>query len=98
VSPEAWAQLPVPLAYAWLLYARGWKHRCRTYEGATRRVFKGHTEVVHIVTRESVPEILEDPTVKHAGHWVLSASVLYYFRSACASVVGVRYGPYGSPI
>jgi hypothetical protein len=76
VSPEAWAQLLVPLAYARHLYARGWKRQCGTYESASRWVFKGRAGVVRVVTRESVPEILEDPVVKCAGHWVLSASVL----------------------
>jgi carnitine O-acetyltransferase len=54
VSPDAWAQLLVQLAYARLLHARGWKRQGGTYESATtRRFFKGRTEVVRSVTSES---------------------------------------------
>jgi len=54
VSPDAWAQLLVQLAYARLLHARGWKRQGGTYESATtRRFFKGRTEVVRVVTSES---------------------------------------------
>jgi carnitine O-acetyltransferase len=54
VSPDAWAQLLVQLAYARLLHARGWKRQGGTYESATtRRFFKGRTEVVRTVTSES---------------------------------------------
>jgi carnitine O-acetyltransferase len=50
-SPDAWAQLLLQLAYAWLLHARGWKRQGGTYESATtRRFFKGRTEVVCVVT------------------------------------------------
>ncbi|KAH9977527.1 acyltransferase ChoActase/COT/CPT [Russula compacta] len=55
VSPDAWAQLLIQLAYARLLQARGWTHRQGgTYESATtRRFFKGRTEVIRVVTSES---------------------------------------------
>jgi carnitine O-acetyltransferase len=54
VSPDAWAQLLVQLAYARLLHARGEKRQGGTYESATtRRFFKGRTEVVRVVTSES---------------------------------------------
>ena len=54
VSPDAWAQLIVQLAYARLLRARGWKRQGGTYESATtRRFFKGRTEVIRVVTSES---------------------------------------------
>lgn len=54
VSPDAWAQLLLQLAYARLLHARGWKRQGGTYESATtRRFFKGRTEVVRVVTNES---------------------------------------------
>ena len=54
VSPDAWAQLLVQLAYARLLHARGWERQGGTYESATtRRFFKGRTEVVRVVTNES---------------------------------------------
>jgi len=54
VSPDAWAQLLVQLAYARLLHGRGWKRQGGTYESATtRRFFKGRTEVVRVVTNES---------------------------------------------
>ncbi|KAI9510514.1 acyltransferase ChoActase/COT/CPT [Russula earlei] len=54
VSPDAWAQLLVQLAYARLLRKRGWKRPGGTYESATtRRYLKGRTEVVRVVTSES---------------------------------------------
>jgi carnitine O-acetyltransferase len=54
VSPDAWGQLLIQLAYARLLHARGWKRQGGTYESATtRRFFKGRTEVVRVVTNES---------------------------------------------
>jgi carnitine O-acetyltransferase len=54
VSPDAWAQLLIQLAYARLLHTRGWKRQGGTYESATtRRFFKGRTEVVRVVTNES---------------------------------------------
>jgi carnitine O-acetyltransferase len=54
VSPDAWAQLLIQLAYARLLHAQGWKRQGGTYESATtRRFFKGRTEVVRVVTNES---------------------------------------------
>ena len=54
VSPDAWAQLLVQLAYARLLHARGEKRHGGTYESATtRRFFKGRTEVIRVVTNES---------------------------------------------
>ena len=54
VSPDAWAQLLVQLAYARLLHARGEKRHGGTYESATtRRFFKGRTEVIRVVTSES---------------------------------------------
>jgi len=54
VSPDAWAQLLVQLAYARLLRERGWKRPGGTYESATtRRYLKGRTEVVRVVTNES---------------------------------------------
>jgi len=54
VSPDAWAQLLIQLAYARLLRSRGWKRQGATYESATtRRFFKGRTEVVRVVTSES---------------------------------------------
>ena len=54
VSPDAWAQLLMQLAYARFLHARGWKRQGGTYESATtRRFFKGRTEVVRVVTSES---------------------------------------------
>ena len=54
VSPDAWAQLLIQLAYARLLHARGWTRQGGTYESATtRRFFKGRTEVVRVVTNES---------------------------------------------
>jgi len=54
VSPDAWGQLPVQLAYARLLRSRGWQRRGGTYESAmTRRFFKGRTKVVHVMTSES---------------------------------------------
>jgi len=65
VSPDAWAQLLVQLAYARLLHARGWKRQGGTYESATtRRFFKGRTEVVRVVTSESdafVRAMMEEP-------------------------------------
>ena len=64
VSPDAWAQLLIQLAYARLLHARGWKRQGGTYESATtRRFFKGRTEVVRVVTNESdafVRAMMED--------------------------------------
>jgi carnitine O-acetyltransferase len=39
VSPDAWAQLLIQLAYAWLLRSRGWKRQGATYESATTRRF-----------------------------------------------------------
>ncbi|KAH9004490.1 acyltransferase ChoActase/COT/CPT [Lactarius hatsudake] len=54
VSPDAWAQLLVQLAYARLLRARGEKRQGGTYESATtRRFYKGRTEVIRVVTSES---------------------------------------------
>ena len=54
VSPDAWGQLLVQLAYAKLLRSRGWQRQGGTYESATtRRFFKGRTEVVRVVTNES---------------------------------------------
>jgi carnitine O-acetyltransferase len=54
VSPDAWAQLLVQLAYARLLHVRGEERQGGTYESAsTRRFFKGRTEVVRVVTSES---------------------------------------------
>lgn len=54
VSPDAWAQLLVQLAYARLLHARGEKRQGGTYESATtRRFFKGRTEVIRVVTSEA---------------------------------------------
>lgn len=54
VSPDAWAQLLVQLAYARLLRARGEKRQGGTYESATtRRFFKGRTEVIRVVTSEA---------------------------------------------
>ena len=54
VSPDAWAQLLMQLAYARLLHARGWKRQGGTYESAmTRRFFKGRTEVIRVLTSES---------------------------------------------
>ncbi|KAI0306076.1 carnitine acetyl transferase [Multifurca ochricompacta] len=54
VSPDAWAQLLIQLAYARLLHARGEKRQGGTYESATtRKFFKGRTEVVRVVTSES---------------------------------------------
>ena len=55
VSPDAWAQLLIQLAYARFLRGRGWTHRQGgTYESATtRRFFKGRTEVIRVVTSES---------------------------------------------
>jgi hypothetical protein len=53
VSSDAWAQLFMQLAYALLLYARGWMRQGGTYESAmTRRVFKGRTDVVRVIWSE----------------------------------------------
>ena len=54
VSPDAWGQLLVQLAYARLLRSRGLQRQGGTYESATtRRFFKGRTEVIRVVTSES---------------------------------------------
>ena len=54
VSPDAWAQLLIQLAYARLLRGRGEKRQGGTYESATtRRFFKGRTEVIRVVTSEA---------------------------------------------
>jgi len=54
VSPDAWGQLLVQLAYARLLRLRRWQRQGGTYESATtRRFFKGRTEVIRGVTSES---------------------------------------------
>ncbi len=54
VSPDAWAQLLVQLAYARVLRAKGEKRQGGTYESATtRRFFKGRTEVIRVVTSET---------------------------------------------
>lgn len=54
VSPDAWGQLLVQMAYARLLRSRGWERQGGTYESATtRRFFKGRTEVIRVVTSES---------------------------------------------
>jgi len=53
VSPDAWVQLLVQLAYARLLGKRGRKRPGGAYESATtRRYLKGRTEVVRVVTSE----------------------------------------------
>lgn len=55
-SPDAWAQLLVQLAYARLVRTHSSSKRRQggTYESATtRRYFKGRTEVVRVVTKES---------------------------------------------
>ena len=58
----------------------------------TRQFFKDHIEVDRLVTSESdafarammadesIPEIIEDPLVKYAIHWVLSTSTLFSKR------------------
>jgi len=71
VSPDAWAQLLIQLAYARLLHAREWKRQGGTYESATtRRFFKGRTEVVRVVTNESdafVRAMMEGDGKEEAG-------------------------------
>ena len=71
VSPDAWAQLLIQLAYARHLRLRGWKRQGATYESATtRRFFKGRTEVVRVVTSESdafVRAMMADDGAEEAG-------------------------------
>jgi carnitine O-acetyltransferase len=71
VSPDAWAQLLIQLAYARHLRSRRWKRQGATYESATtRRFFKGRTEVVRVVTSESdafVRAMMADDGAEEAG-------------------------------
>lgn len=54
VSPDSWTQMIIQLAYARLLKGRGEKRVGGTYEAATtRRFFKGRTEAIRVVSKES---------------------------------------------
>ena len=53
-SPDSWAQMIIQLAYARLLRSLGQKRQGGTYEScATRRFYKGRTEVIRVVSSES---------------------------------------------
>lgn len=65
VSPDAWAQMIVQLAYARLLNGLGQPRRGGTYEAATTRKFlKGRTEAIRIVSTESDKWVasMDDPS------------------------------------
>lgn len=64
VSPDAWAQMVVQLAFRRLLGAK--KRYGGTYEAAaTRKYFKGRTETIRVVTNESDAWVrsMDDPSV-----------------------------------
>lgn len=53
-SPDSWAQMIIQLAYARLLRSLGQQRQGGTYESAaTRRFYKGRTEVIRSVSSES---------------------------------------------
>jgi len=53
-SPDSWAQMIIQLAYARLLRSLGQRRQGGTYESAaTRKFYKGRTEVIRTVSSES---------------------------------------------
>jgi carnitine O-acetyltransferase len=53
-SPDSWAQMIIQLAYARFLRSLGQKRQGGTYESAaTRKFYKGRTEVIRTVSSES---------------------------------------------
>ena len=74
VSPDAWAQMTIQLAYRRLLAAQSETRRGATYEAATtRRFFKGRTEAIRVVSAESDRWVasMDDPAVDKAARKTL---------------------------
>ena len=70
VSPDAWAQMIIQLAYARLLRVHGLKREGGTYEVATtRKYWKGRTETIRVVTSQSDAFVraMDDPRVSREG-------------------------------
>lgn len=88
-SPDSWAQMIIQLAYARLLGSLGKQRQGGTYESAaTRKFYKGRTEVIRTVSSESdafVESMLDSHTPRSKRKALFRAAAEKHIETAKAA-------------